>query len=88
MRISEAIEKAGGSGAIIKACASRGIDVSHQRVYNWKVRDQLPNTEWTGDTSIAPIICDLVLAVSNIDITPLDLCPGAGQYMAEAREAA
>jgi len=46
----------------------------------WRKRGRLPRTEWTGETQYARVICDLARAFGH-EIEPLDLCPGAGQYM-------
>ena len=81
MDIKTAIEKAGGNASIARACRARGMALSVQRIGNWKVRGKLPASEWTGDTSVAPVICDLIKVFSGEDIHPRDLCPGAGQYM-------
>jgi len=49
---------------------------------NW-IRRGMPASEWTGKTQHAAKIAEVL----QHEISPLEICPGAGQYMA-AKEAA
>jgi len=77
----EAIEKAGGPTTIVNACLNRGLKVTRDQVAAWKVRNTFPKSEWTGETSVVGVICELIKAMGHDEVHPLDLCPGAGQYM-------
>ena len=81
MEISKAIKMAGGNGAVVKAISNRGTPVSKQVVNSWRSRNRLPASEWKGETQYASVICDLIKVMCNEDVHPIDLCPGAGQYM-------
>lgn len=78
--VAEAIEKAGGIGIVAKACSNRGKPMTNGAVSQWRTRG-MPRTEWTGETRYARIICDLAHAIGHEDVSPIDLCPGAGQYL-------
>jgi len=80
MDIATAITYAGGITAISRACANRGVIVSGQAIVMWRKRGRFPRTEWTGETQYARVICELARAFGH-EIEPIDLCPGAGQYM-------
>ena len=53
MNVSEAIQEIGLT-RLAKAC---GVAVSS--VHKWKSRNQLPRTEWTGETRYAEKIAEL-----------------------------
>jgi len=81
MDVKTAIEKAGGMASVARACTDRGMAVSRQAVAKWSAGQRLPSSEWTGETSYARVICDLIKAMGHEDIDPIELCPGSGQYM-------
>jgi len=81
MDIRTLIDKAGGNSNVVRACRARGIRITSNQISNWKQRNAFPASEWTGKTCVAGVICELIRAIHNEDIHPLDLCPGAGQYM-------
>ena len=81
MDIRKAIDLAGGPKAVATACTNRGLDVERTSVSMWKQRNALPVSEWKGTTIYAHVICDLIKAMGHDGVHPLDLCPGAGQYM-------
>ena len=90
MDIQTVIKRAGGVGAIAKAIKNRlpNQTITPQAIINWRARGQLPRTEWTGETRYAEVICDLLKAMGYDDVHPIDLCPGAGQYMEKPKEKA
>ena len=75
MGIEEAIKKAGGKGQVARIC-----NVTWQSVSRWERAGKLPASEWTGETQYARLICEQARLLRS-EIDPLDLCPGAGQYM-------
>jgi len=88
MDVKQAIEKADGQSTVARACVARGFEnVNRFVVHQWSKANKLPTSEWTGETQYAEVICDL-LAVFGHNVKPIDLCPGAGQYMIDEREAA
>jgi len=81
MDIRSALIQAGSPSNISTAFQNRGIEVTPAQVTMWKQRNALPTTEWTGKTTFAPVICELIVAMGYEPVSPADLCPGAGQYM-------
>ena len=75
MNIKETIKRAGGQALVGKICGC-----TPQAVQAWINKNSLPNTEWTGKTNYALKICKQASLLGH-KIDPLDLCPGAGQYM-------
>jgi len=76
MDIKKAIELAGGKGQVARIC-----DVTWQSVFRWEKAGKLPFSEWTGETEYARLICAQADLLRH-KIDPLEICPGAGQYMA------
>ena len=75
MKVKELIIKSGGQTLVGKICG-----VSRQAVSNWVACNSLPNSEWTGKTNYAVKISQQAKMLGH-EIHPLELCPGAGQYM-------
>jgi hypothetical protein len=55
--VAEAVDLAGGAIAVAKACGK-----SRQAVDKWIRSDQLPRTEYTGETRYAELIAELAKA--------------------------
>jgi len=88
MDIKTALDLAGGQSRFAYACKSRlGIEITRSAVNAWACKNKLPNSEWTGKTQYSVLICDLANAFGH-NITPIELCPGAGQYMSQPDEEA
>jgi len=83
MDVKTAIDMAGGATNIVTAFGNRGIILTQPQVSTWKLRNTLPKSEWFGSTSYAAVICDLISVMGYPEVSPIDLCPGAGQYMAQ-----
>ncbi len=80
MDTKKAIEYAGGPSAVADAISRRIKTISKQAVMAWSDKNSMPGSEFTGKTTYAQVIADLAVA-RGYDITPLMICPGAGQYM-------
>jgi len=81
MNIREKIDMAGGLTQVARACTNKGMPVSVTYVQKWGKQNRLPPSDWLGTTQYAAVICDLIKALGREETHPLDLCPGAGQYM-------
>jgi len=88
MDTREIIEKAGGAKVIEAACHARGVKANADQITTWKARNAFPRTEWTGETSVVGVICELIRTVHRIEIYPIEVCPGAGQYMIQPEQEA
>jgi len=80
MDIKTIIKQAGGAGVVARACTAQGMKLGRYAPHAWIKQGALPQSEWTGKTSYARVICDLARIFGH-DIDPLDICPGAAQYM-------
>jgi len=81
MDIKEAIKQAGGASVVARACSAKlPKPITRFAVYRWIKKNKLPSTEWNGATQYASTISTLAKLLGS-QIHPLDLCPGAGQYM-------
>lgn len=58
--VAEAVDLAGGAIAVAKACGK-----SRQAVDKWIRSDQLPRTEYTGETRYAEVISELAQSRGN-----------------------
>lgn len=83
-----AIKKAGGAKIAADACNARGVTVTAVQLRSWAFRNSFPKTEWTGETSVAGVICELIFVLRREVVSPLSLCLGAGQYMTRPEEEA
>jgi len=83
MDIKTHLENAGGQSEVARACS-----LTRQAIGQWVELNRLPYSEIAGRTRYAAIIAKMAQANGH-DVTPLDICPGAPQYMpAPASEAA
>jgi len=78
MTVTETIKLAGGQTVV-----ARLLGVKRQAVHKWCNAGRLPMSEWTGRTRYAEKIANLAQLLGH-DLSPLDICPMAGQYMVEA----
>ncbi|MDX8382614.1 MAG: hypothetical protein R8M45_00955, partial [Ghiorsea sp.] len=69
------LKRAGGVSAVARACG-----VSREAVYNWKHKNTMPMSEWTGRSCHTLKIAKLAEAL-GLPFDPLDICPMSGQYM-------
>ena len=84
MDIKEAIKQAGGASVVARACSAKlPKPITRFAVYRWVKNNKLPSTEWSGTTQYAFTIAALAKILGH-KIQPIDLCPGAGQYMKTA----
>lgn len=65
--VAEAVIRAGGAIAVAKACKK-----TRQAVDKWVQRNQLPRTEYTGETNYADCIADLAKARGEL-VDPSEL---------------
>jgi len=82
MNVRDIIKRAGGQTLVANICG-----MSKQGVQSWINKDSLPATEWTGRTHYASLVSQQAALLGH-EITPLDICPGAGQYMSQSNEEA
>ncbi|MCF7821861.1 MAG: helix-turn-helix domain-containing protein [Mariprofundaceae bacterium] len=75
MDIKKAIELAGGRQAVSEKCG-----VTNQAIQLWLSNGRLPLSEITGKSNHARVIAEMA-AGNGHNIDPIDLCPGALQYM-------
>jgi len=80
MNIREIIKLAGGQTVVARLCG-----VQRQAVNRWCNANSLPVSEWTARTSYAKKISELSQMLGH-DLTPLDICPLAGQYMVKPED--
>ncbi len=86
MDIKEAIKQAGGASVVARACSAKlSKPITRFAVYRWVKNNKLPSTEWNGSTQYASTISALAKMLGH-DIHPLELCPGAGQYMQSSKK--
>ncbi|WP_167632483.1 hypothetical protein [Mariprofundus ferrooxydans] len=64
-----------------------GCGVTNQAIQLWLSNGRLPLSEITGKSSHAKIIAEMASANGH-EINPIDLCPGAVQYMQQPTEEA
>ena len=81
MDIQTIIKQAGGQALVGKICGC-----SAQAVQGWMDKGKLPNSEWLGTTNYALKISQQAALLGH-HIDPLDICPGAGQYMEQQQAA-
>lgn len=65
--VAEAVTRAGGAIAVAKACKK-----TRQAVDKWVRSNQLPRTEYTGETNYADCIADLAKARGE-EVDPSEL---------------
>jgi len=78
MNTRDIVKIAGGQTIVARLCG-----VQRQAVNRWCNANSLPVSEWTGRTRYAEKIAKLAQMLGH-DLSPLDICPLAGQYMIEA----
>jgi len=82
MTVTEIIKLAGGQTVVAQL-----LGIKRQAVHKWCHTGRLPMSEWTGRTRHAEKIAKLAQMLGH-DLSPLDICPLAGQYMLEANSEA
>jgi len=80
MELKEVFEICGGGSAVARACG-----VSRAATHKWRIMGKLPMSEWTARTQHAKRIAELAQFM-GYDVTPLDICPLAGQYMVKPED--
>jgi len=75
MDMETILNKAGGKSNVARACS-----ISRQAIQQWVDVNRVPFSDIAGRTRYAAIISKLAKDRGH-NIEPIDICPGAPQYM-------